>query len=96
MNAELIVELISRKRTPWMHIEPSGSRLPRLAWRAAGYELRFQSLFHEGRAFSFPCDASGHVDLDELSDGARNNCFFAHSVIGRDLARPAVLPCVRH
>ena len=25
------------------------------------YEIRFQSLFHEGRALSFPCDAQGRV-----------------------------------
>jgi len=29
---------------------------------AAQYELRFQSLFDAGRAYAFPCDASGHVD----------------------------------
>ena len=62
---------------------------------SADYELRFRSLFHEGRGYSFPCDRAGHVDLDSLSDDARNNYFFAHSVIGRDVANPAVLPrCV--
>jgi len=59
----------------------------------ADYELRFRSLFDEGRGYSFPCDAAGHVDLDALSDPARNNYFFAHSVIGRDFAMPAVLSC---
>ena len=29
----------------------------------AHYEIRFQSLFNEGRALSFPCDAEGHVPL---------------------------------
>jgi len=56
----------------------------------AEFELRFRSLFDEGRGYSFPCDHAGHVDLDALSDGARNNYFFAHSVIGRDVAMPAV------
>jgi len=60
----------------------------------AGYELRFRSLFNEGRGFRFPCDAGGHVDLDELSERARDNYFFAHSVIGRDVAMPVV--CVHH
>lgn len=55
------------------------------------YELRFRSLFHEGRGYSFPCDAQGHVDLDDLSEGARINYFFAHSTIGRNVATPAVL-----
>ena len=32
------------------------------------FELRFRSLFHEGRAFTFSCDAAGRVDLDTLSD----------------------------
>ena len=63
---------------------------------AAEFELRFRSLFDEGRGYSFPCDAAGHVDIDALSDGARNNYFFAHTVIGRDVAMPAVLPRARH
>jgi hypothetical protein len=59
----------------------------------ACYELRFSSLFHEGRGYSFPCDSQGHVDLDDLSEHARSNYFFAHSTIGRNVAAPAVLPC---
>ncbi len=54
------------------------------------YELRFQSLFHEGRALAFPCDERGQVDLDALSERARLNYFYAHSLIGREFARPAV------
>ncbi len=54
------------------------------------FELRFLSLFNEGRAWAFPCNAQGQVDLDDLSDRARNNYFFVHSVIGRDVT----LPCV--
>ncbi len=60
------------------------------------FELRFRSLFHEGRGYSFPCDAAGQVDLDALGERARNNFFFVHSVIGRDFASPAVLPCGCH
>ena len=56
----------------------------------SGYELHFSSLFHPGRGYSFPCDAGGHVDIDALSDRARCNYFFARTVIGSDLARPAV------
>jgi hypothetical protein len=58
----------------------------------ARYVLRFQSLFHEGRAYAFPCDAQGHVDLDALSDKARNNYLYARAVIGREVAVPAVEP----
>lgn len=59
---------------------------------AAAFELRFQSLFHEGRALAFPCDEAGHVDLDAMSERARDNYFFARTVIGRDFAMPAVRP----
>jgi len=61
------------------------------AIQTMSFELRFPSLFHEGRALSFPCDAAGHVDLDALSDRARNNYFYARSVIGREFEMPAVL-----
>ena len=56
----------------------------------AAYELRFQSLFDEGRAFAFPCDAAGHVNMDALSDRARQNYLYARAVIGREVAMPAV------
>ena len=56
----------------------------------AHYELRFQSLFDEGRAFAFSCDQAGHVDLDALSAQARLNYFYARTVIGREVAMPAV------
>jgi len=56
------------------------------------YELRFRSLFREGRAYSFPCDADGRVDIDSLSDSARCNYFYARTVIGRELSMPAVQP----
>lgn len=62
----------------------------------AEYELRFRSLFDEGRGYSFPCNRAGHVDIDALSDGARNNYFFAHTVIGRDFAAPCVQPRAAH
>jgi hypothetical protein len=57
-----------------------------------GFELRFRSLFAEGRGLAFPCDAVGRVNLDALSERARCNYFFARSVIGREYAHPAVLP----
>lgn len=54
------------------------------------YQLRFQSLFDSGRGFAFPCDHQGQVDLDGMSERARNNYFFARAMVGRDLACPAV------
>ena len=59
---------------------------------SSDYELRFCSLFREGRAYAFPCDATGHVDLDSLSDRARSNYFYARTVIGREVSMPAVRP----
>ncbi len=63
---------------------------------STGYELRFRSLFDEGRAFAFPCDAEGHVDMDALSARALNNYLYARSVIGREVAIPAVRPSALH
>jgi hypothetical protein len=54
------------------------------------FQLRFHSLFASGRGFAFPCDHQGHVDLDGMSERARNNYFFARAMVGRDLACPAV------
>jgi hypothetical protein len=58
----------------------------------ARYELRFASLFDEGRGLAFPCDAEGHVDLDALSGRARLNYLYARTVIGREFSMPAVRP----
>lgn len=57
---------------------------------ATGYELRFRSLFDEGRAYAFPCDAEGHVDLDGLSERARDNYFYVRTVVGREFGCPKV------
>jgi hypothetical protein len=58
---------------------------------SASFELRFQYLFNEGRALVFPCDEGGHVDLDSLSDRARDNYLGARLLVGRDYANPVVL-----
>lgn len=60
------------------------------ARRSTGYVLRFQSLFHEGRALAFECDAGGHVNLDAMSERAKLNYLHARTVIGRDFATPFV------
>jgi hypothetical protein len=60
------------------------------ARRSTGYVLRFQSLFHEGRALAFECDAGGHVNLDAMSERAKLNYLHARAVIGRDFATPFV------
>jgi len=50
------------------------------------YEIRFQSLYQEGRALSFPCDERGEVQLDSMSERARENYFYARAVMGREYA----------
>ena len=62
----------------------------------SGFEIRFQSLFHEGRALSFPCDAAGRVHMDALSDRARQNYLYARAVVGREFASPTVVPSTLH
>lgn len=56
----------------------------------AEFELCFQSLLDAGRAYAFPCDAKGHVDMDRLSDRARANYLFARTVVGREVLTPSV------
>ncbi len=60
------------------------------------FELRFQSLFDDGKALAFPCTANGEVDLNSLSERARCNYLFARAVVGRMFAWPAVRPMVLH
>lgn len=60
------------------------------------HEIRYRSLFREGRALSFPCDPQGHVDLDALSPHALGNYLFARAMVGREFATPAVLECLPH
>jgi hypothetical protein len=54
------------------------------------FQLRFQSLFDSGRGFAFPCDPTGHVDLDHMSERARNNYFYARAMVGRELSVPEI------
>lgn len=60
------------------------------------YEIRFVSLFQEGRGLAFPCDAKGRVNLDGLTDAARNNYLYARALIGREYAFPAISLAGRH
>ena len=60
------------------------------AERSATFEIRFQSLFNEGRGLAFPCDADGRVDLEALSERGRSNYLFARAMVGREFATPDV------
>lgn len=57
---------------------------------ASVFQLCFRSLFDPGRGYAFPCDGNGCVDLDHLSEHARNNYFYARAMVGRELSAPAV------
>lgn len=61
-----------------------------------GYRLCFRPLFDSGRGYAFPCDVAGQVDLDQLTDSARNNYFYARAMVGRDLAVPSIEPADVH
>ncbi len=67
-----------------MHAAPNSSTAP------AAFELRFPSLSGTGRALSFPCDASGSVQMDSLSASALNNYLLARALMGRDYGWPSV------
>ena len=56
----------------------------------AHYEIRFQSLFREGCALSFPCDPQGHVEWEALSPRAKENYLFARATVGREYAPASV------
>ena len=58
--------------------------------KSAEFSIHFPSLFREGRALAFPCDAHGRVSMDSLSDRARENYLFARAMIGRDFGWPRV------
>ena len=58
--------------------------------RANQYRLCFRSLFHNGRGYAFPCDPKGQVDMDGMSEQARNNYLYARAMVGRELSPPAV------
>jgi len=62
----------------------------------AAYELRFQSLHDAEHVCAFPCDAAGHVDMDALSDSAREHYLYARIVIGHEFATPAVIVSAAH
>ena len=55
-----------------------------------GYELRYAPLLFHGRGYVFPCDESGAVDMNSLSERGLNNYLYARAVVGHELDRPVV------
>jgi hypothetical protein len=60
------------------------------------FELRFRSLFNDGRGMTFPCDEHGRVVIDNLSTKLRLNYLYARTLIGREFSTPVVLPTTLH
>lgn len=56
----------------------------------SGYVLCFCRLEDGHQAYVFPCDAGGHVDMDALSDQARNDYLYARALMGLQMSWPAV------
>lgn len=54
------------------------------------YQLCYSALDERSGALAFPCDVDGHVDLDALSEAARNDYFYARAVVGGQFTRPCV------
>jgi hypothetical protein len=59
----------------------------------SSFQLRFHSLFDAERAYTFPCDHSGHVDMDALGEFDRINYLYARALVGRVVAAPKVQIC---
>ena len=60
------------------------------------FQLCFKPLSTHGSGYAFPCDPQGHVDLDGMSERARNDYFYARVMIGRELSYPAVEDAAVH
>ena len=60
------------------------------------FELRFTSISLNGRAYAFPCDCRGNVNLDKLGDRTRDSYLFARACVGFDLYCPIVRTALPH
>jgi len=60
------------------------------ARRQDSYELRFTDLYNRGRGYAFPCDATGHVAVLDLSDRGLAIYMFAQAGVGSQLSCPFV------
>ena len=58
---------------------------------ASAYYLFFGGLFPTVRSLLFPCDAAGRVEMDGMSERARDNYLFARAVVGCDYRVPVVV-----
>lgn len=49
-------------------------------------ELHFLPRSAKGRSLAFPCNAAGHVEINDLSEHERIDYFFARALRGRDFS----------
>lgn len=54
------------------------------------YVLRFPPLQPHGSSLGFPCNETGEVPLNSLSERVRNDYFLARHGVGRNFSRPCV------
>lgn len=57
---------------------------------ACTHELLFGSLYAHGPNIVVPCNETGNVDIDSLSQRMRDTYFWARAMIGREYLYPAV------
>ena len=57
---------------------------------ARAYTLVYLSI-RGGECFAFPCDKARAVEMNGLSDRARNDYLLARALVGRDLHSPTVV-----
>ena len=69
----------------------SAQHVPTVSGSDPVFELRFRHLFKPGRAFAFPCDAEGNVDLSGMGERCRNSYFYVRTVVGSEVDVPRVL-----
>ncbi|HET9644564.1 MAG TPA: hypothetical protein VFP68_14700 [Burkholderiaceae bacterium] len=56
----------------------------------AAYEVVYSPI-HGGCSFAFPCDEAGIVELNTLTERARDNYLLARALVGRDFYTPTVV-----
>ncbi|MES2951681.1 MAG: hypothetical protein V4858_24400 [Pseudomonadota bacterium] len=54
------------------------------------HELIFGSLYTHGRGVVVPCDETGNVDIDSLTQRMRDTYLGARAMIGREYSYPTV------
>lgn len=57
------------------------------------YQLVYSEI-QGARQFAFPCDEAGKVELNALTERARDNYLLARALVGRDFHKPRVV-CMR-